>query len=289
MVSELQRVARGLVECLDEAPQAVAHLQRTAARCRENAGVVIDASHGQATVAALQLDAAARACEEAAHYLAMAPVQARDWAERLVGGARTSSRPSAGSAGRNRTTGGTGDLAGRKARPIEAELDLDPDGTAPPDRRPGDDDTSEQERRLVAQGNKKRKDGLRYDPGEPAEPPEPIEVREIEVELPELVEPEDEPRLDPIEVEPVEVVLPGSEGPDDGLVQAPVEVDPVEVVLPESEGERPDERLPLVPIEVEPVEAAVPESDDPRQGDRSAPDRIDVQPIEVRPDGDAAR
>ena len=34
MPSELQRVARGLVDCLDEVPAVVAHLQRTAARCR---------------------------------------------------------------------------------------------------------------------------------------------------------------------------------------------------------------------------------------------------------------
>ena len=76
MPSDLQRVARGLVECLDEVPQVVANLQRTAFRCRENAAMAIAASHGQATVAAQQLDAAARSCEEAAHYLAMAPPKA---------------------------------------------------------------------------------------------------------------------------------------------------------------------------------------------------------------------
>src|ERR1700704_3038013 len=92
MPSDLQRVARGLVECLDEVPQVVAHLQRTAARCRENAAMSIAASRGQATTAAMQLDAAAHACEEAAHYLAMAPPKAKAWAERLVG----SNRPSQG-------------------------------------------------------------------------------------------------------------------------------------------------------------------------------------------------
>ncbi len=62
MPSDLQRVARGLVDCLDEVPQVVLHLQRTADRCRENAAVAIAASHGRATVAAQQLDAPARAC-----------------------------------------------------------------------------------------------------------------------------------------------------------------------------------------------------------------------------------
>jgi hypothetical protein len=116
MPSDLQRVARGLVECLDEVPQVVAHLQRTAFRCRENAAMAIAASHGQATVAAQQLDAAARSCEEAAHYLAMAPPKAKAWAERLVGGSRSSDRPDAGSADRNKATGGVGDVAERDNR-----------------------------------------------------------------------------------------------------------------------------------------------------------------------------
>lgn len=116
MPSDLQRVARGLVDCLDEVPQVVLHLQRTAARCRENAAVAIAASHGQATVAAQQLDAAARACEAAAHYLSMAPPKAHAWAERLTGDGRTTNRPAADSADRNKTTGGTGDVAERDAK-----------------------------------------------------------------------------------------------------------------------------------------------------------------------------
>ncbi|TCO40949.1 hypothetical protein EV646_11640 [Kribbella antiqua] len=116
MVSDLQRVARGLVECLDEVPQVISHLQRTADRCRENAALAIAASHGHATVAAQQLDAAARACEAAAHYLSMAPPKARAWAERLVGDSRRTDRPSADSADRNKATGGTGDLAERDSK-----------------------------------------------------------------------------------------------------------------------------------------------------------------------------
>jgi hypothetical protein len=111
MPSDLQRVAHGLVECLDEVPAVVLHLQRTAERCRENAALAIAASQGRATVAAQQLDAAARSCEEAAHYLSMAPPKAKAWAQRLVGGG--SSRPDASSADRNRATGGAGDVAER--------------------------------------------------------------------------------------------------------------------------------------------------------------------------------
>ncbi|MGW6278707.1 CdiA C-terminal domain-containing protein [Kribbella sp. NPDC055071] len=110
-------MARGLVDCLDEVPEVVAHLHRTAARCRENAQVALMASHGQAKVAALQLDAAARACEAAAQYLLMAPPKARAWADRLVGsGGPATNRPSADSADRNKTTGGTGDAAERDAQ-----------------------------------------------------------------------------------------------------------------------------------------------------------------------------
>ncbi|HWD81811.1 MAG TPA: hypothetical protein VG497_23105 [Kribbella sp.] len=67
------------------------------------------ASRGQATVAAQQLDAAARACEAAAHYLQMAPPKARGWAEALTGTPGPStSRPSSESADRNKSTSGTG-------------------------------------------------------------------------------------------------------------------------------------------------------------------------------------
>jgi hypothetical protein len=113
MPSDLQRVARGLVECLDEVPQVVAHLQRTAERCRENAALAIIASQGRATVAAQQLDAAARSCEEAAHYLSMAPPKTKAWAQRLIGDGTTTNRPDSASADRNKATGGAGDLAER--------------------------------------------------------------------------------------------------------------------------------------------------------------------------------
>ncbi|GAA1558719.1 restriction endonuclease fold toxin-2 domain-containing protein [Kribbella lupini] len=123
MPSDLQRVARGLVECLDEVPQVVLHLQRTADRCRENAALAIVASQGRATVAAQQLDAAARACEAAAHYLSMAPPKAKAWAERLVGEGRSTNRPDAGSADRNKATGGVAERDSRgRTRRLEARF-----------------------------------------------------------------------------------------------------------------------------------------------------------------------
>jgi hypothetical protein len=87
--SELQRVAQGLVDCLDEAPRVIAALAYRARVCRDHAALVMQLSGGTATVAAQQLDAAARACEAAAHHLSLAPPKARDWAVRLVEGTRT--------------------------------------------------------------------------------------------------------------------------------------------------------------------------------------------------------
>ncbi|GAA1555414.1 hypothetical protein GCM10009804_10360 [Kribbella hippodromi] len=139
MPSELQRVARGLVDCFDEIPRVVEHLQRTAVRCRENAQLALSASQGQATVAAQQLDAAARACEAAAHYLSMAPPKSRAWAEGLVGAVGPSTnRPSSDSANRNKATGGTGDAPERdsqgRTKRLTAgyeDLDLEQDGEPP--------------------------------------------------------------------------------------------------------------------------------------------------------------
>ncbi len=86
MPSELERVAQGLVECLDQVPQIVAHLQRTAAWCRQQAGLVGDMSRESAggRAAALHLEAAASACEEAAQRASLAPAKARNWAQSMV-------------------------------------------------------------------------------------------------------------------------------------------------------------------------------------------------------------
>jgi hypothetical protein len=132
--SELQKVARGLVDCFDEIPRVVDQLLRTAARCRENAQVALIASRGQATVAAQQLDAAARACEAAAHFLSMAPPKARGWAEGLIGTAGPSTnRPSSDSADRNKSTSGTREVQVRTRRLTATYDDLEvADDNEPP-------------------------------------------------------------------------------------------------------------------------------------------------------------
>ncbi|MEV8372983.1 DddA-like double-stranded DNA deaminase toxin [Kribbella sp. NPDC056861] len=140
MPSDLQQVAQGLVECLDQAPGILQHLQRTAGRCRENAAVLAQLG---ASTAAQQLDAAARACDEAAHYLSLAPPKAKGWAERLIGAHLDGSRqPDAGSAGRNPLTAagpkaaedkrdaGRGDARGRP----ESAPDRQGDEAEPSDR-----------------------------------------------------------------------------------------------------------------------------------------------------------
>ena len=89
MPSELQRVAQGLVDALDEMPRAVGYLQGLARRCRDNAALVSGmSSNPAARMAATQLDEAARRCDEA-QYLSQAPPKARAWAEQMVSGART--------------------------------------------------------------------------------------------------------------------------------------------------------------------------------------------------------
>jgi hypothetical protein len=104
MPSDLQRVAQSLVECLDEMPNLVAHLQRLAAKCRENASMIADfgSANSSARTAALQLDAAAQACERAAHMASLASPMARQWAEQMVSGVRAAdSRPRSRERGRS--------------------------------------------------------------------------------------------------------------------------------------------------------------------------------------------
>ncbi|GAA0947840.1 hypothetical protein GCM10009554_44880 [Kribbella koreensis] len=85
MPSELQRVAQALLTALDETPRVADYLRRMAQRCRENAGYVGHMSnHPAARLAAVQLDEAARRCDDAAQYLAQVRPKARDWAEQMV-------------------------------------------------------------------------------------------------------------------------------------------------------------------------------------------------------------
>lgn len=97
MPSELQRVAEQLLATLDEIPRVVAYLHDRASKYRESAGWVGNLSNNpSARMAAVQLEEAARRCEEAAHLLSMAPPRARSWVEQMVSGVRTA-EPAGGS------------------------------------------------------------------------------------------------------------------------------------------------------------------------------------------------
>jgi hypothetical protein len=93
MPSELQRVAQSLSDALEEITRIMPHMQDEARKYREAAGWVAGlSSNAQSQAAAMQLDEAARRCEEAAHFLALAPPKARAWAEQMVSGERTIER-----------------------------------------------------------------------------------------------------------------------------------------------------------------------------------------------------
>jgi hypothetical protein len=90
MSSELQRIAQELVAALDEMPRVIGYLHNVARRCRDNAAYVGGLSNNPAAQrAAVQLDEAAKRCEEAAEYLARASPKARGWAEQMVSRSRT--------------------------------------------------------------------------------------------------------------------------------------------------------------------------------------------------------
>ncbi|MER7245807.1 DddA-like double-stranded DNA deaminase toxin [Kribbella sp. NPDC000426] len=100
MPSELQRVAEQLLGCLNESARAVSYLHDRARKSREAAAWIGGTSNNpSARMAAMQLDQAARRCEEAAHYLSQADSRARAWVEQMVSGIRTT-EPSGGPAGR---------------------------------------------------------------------------------------------------------------------------------------------------------------------------------------------
>jgi hypothetical protein len=90
--SELQRIARRLVECLDELPKVAGDLREQANWCREKAALVGQLARGDpkgSQIAAL-LDGAARRCEEAAETCLKAHQPGRDWAMEQVGDAGAS-------------------------------------------------------------------------------------------------------------------------------------------------------------------------------------------------------
>ncbi len=99
MSSELQRVAQGLVDSLDQIPAMVAYLQRTVSKLRQQATYIaaLSPSNQACQNAALQVEAAAKACEDTAQLASLAPPKARAWAEQMVTGARHSTKEPASS------------------------------------------------------------------------------------------------------------------------------------------------------------------------------------------------
>lgn len=139
MPSELQRVAEQLLACLNEAPRAVGYLHDRARKSREAAAWIGNQSNNpSARMAAMQLDDAARRCEEAAHYLSMAEARAKQWVEQMVSGIRTA-EPSGGSTG-ERPTGPGG--SGRPAERRQADKDDEPEADKPDKTAGAGDETS---------------------------------------------------------------------------------------------------------------------------------------------------
>ncbi|GAA1601395.1 SCP1.201-like deaminase [Kribbella hippodromi] len=93
MPSELQRVAADLLACLDQIPRMTEYLHRVAQTCRQQAGdlTALGSTNPGARTAALQLDSAARACDEAAEHAARVPPRANAWVEQMVSGHRPAS------------------------------------------------------------------------------------------------------------------------------------------------------------------------------------------------------
>jgi hypothetical protein len=169
MPSELQRVAQGLVDVLDELPRVVDYLQRTAEKCRENAAYIGGmTSNPNARLATMQLDEAARRCDEAAHYASLAPQRARAWAEQMVSGACTAeprSRSVSGDASPpamdSRRGGGTTEPQARRA-PEAAEPAKDQSSELPDDFDPHAREILE---RLPVRVRKDKTRGIWVDPG----------------------------------------------------------------------------------------------------------------------------
>jgi hypothetical protein len=100
MPSELQRVAQELLDALNQIERIVPYLHDRAQKYREAAGWVGSTSNNpSARTAAMQLDEAARRCEEAAHFLSQARQPGIQWIQQMVSGTRTT-EPSGGASER---------------------------------------------------------------------------------------------------------------------------------------------------------------------------------------------
>ena len=95
MTSDLQRIAGDLLHYLDANPRLAAELKGAAGQCRELAGAVAELRTliPAAAASAHYLDAAARACDQAALSAAQATTTGRAWATRAVGSGGSSAAP----------------------------------------------------------------------------------------------------------------------------------------------------------------------------------------------------
>lgn len=124
MPSELQRIAQQLLATSDEIPRVVAYLHDRASKYRESAGWIGSISSSpSARMAAMQLDEAARRCEEAAHHLSMAPPKARSWVEQMVSGVRTTEPAGGSTSPRPDASDGSPPSAGRRHNEDQDEPD----------------------------------------------------------------------------------------------------------------------------------------------------------------------
>ncbi|MDX2974435.1 DddA-like double-stranded DNA deaminase toxin [Kribbella solani] len=126
MPSELQQVAADLLASIQRIPDMNGYLLRMAARCRDQAGYLVrfGSSHPAARTAALQLEAAARACEQAAEDAGRVPNIALGWVQKMVSG----ERPAAPSA-----AGGGGSSSGNVSRPSDRQNASNIDHSEPSD------------------------------------------------------------------------------------------------------------------------------------------------------------
>jgi hypothetical protein len=146
MPSELQRVAQQLLDSLNQIERIVPYLHDRARKYREAAGWVGSTSNNpSAQVAAMQLDQAARHCEEAAHFLAQARQPGIQWVQQMVSGIRT--------------TEPSGEPTG--------ERPLGPGGSAPPAERRQNEDQAKPE------ADQPREDGSAGDDDSPKDAPPP--------------------------------------------------------------------------------------------------------------------
>ncbi|MDX2972600.1 DddA-like double-stranded DNA deaminase toxin [Kribbella solani] len=146
MPSELQRVAQGLLDALNQIERIVPYLHSQAQQYRQAAGWVGGMSNNvNAQRAAMQLDEAARCCEEAAHFLDRARQPGIQWVQQMVSGVRAA-EPSSGPAG---------------------ERPLRPGGNTPPAERRPDGDQTEPRAHEPREGGSAGDDGSRRDEAPP--------------------------------------------------------------------------------------------------------------------------